>query len=116
MGNYNYNFTGIGKFNMNDNGEFELHTEVGIVNISQVLDNIFESQLRPLVYVKIMKNGTSLLMEEDGGLFLHTDDQKVESYFVCGVNLSKLLFYNTGEKLEINIIKRGKTLKYGKVS
>ena len=112
----NYDFTSIGKLIMNDDGEFELHNAMSIVNISKVLDNIFASQLKPLVYVKIMKNGTSLLMEEDGGLFSHMDDQKVESYFVCGVNLSKLLFYNTGEKLEFIVKKRGNSLKYGNIS
>lgn len=100
---YNCNFTGIGKFDMNDDGEFELHTEMGIVNISKILDNIFTSQLRPQIDIKIYKNG-QLLFDEQGGLFSHLDEQKVESFWVCGVNLSKLMFYNTGENnMEISI-------------
>ena len=100
--NYNCDFTGIGKLDMDDIGDFILHTEKGTVNISNILDNIFASQLRPQVDIKIYKNGI-LLFDEQGGLFNHWDEQKVESYFVCGVNLSKLLFYNTEENLEISI-------------
>jgi len=112
---YNYNFTGMGKLDMDDNGEFELHTENGIVNISKVLDNIFESQLKPQVDIKIFKNGR-LLFDEQGGLFLCIDEQKVESYFVCSLNLSKLLFYNTGERLEITIKYERNSRNYGKKS
>lgn len=96
-----------GKLDMNDDGEFELHNETGIINISKMLDGIYESQLKPLVYIKIEKEG-HLLIEEDGGLLLHTDSQKVESYFVCGINISKELFYNTDEFLSITIKKGNK--------
>jgi len=106
----------LGKLDIDDNGEFIVHIEDNqIVNISKILDNIFESQLRPQVDIKIFKNGR-LLFDEQGGLFLHTDNQKVESYFVCGVNLSKLLFYNTEEFLEITIKNEGKSRYNGKKS
>jgi len=105
---YTMDKTFNGKLDMDDNGEFIIHTETGIVNISKILDDIFNSQLRPLVYVKIYKNG-KLIFEEDGGLFLHTDDQKVQSYFVCSMNLSKLLFYETDNFLEITIKQRRKS-------
>jgi hypothetical protein len=94
--------TYFGKLVYNDEAQFEIHNDTGIINITKILDNIFDSGLRPLVDIKIYKNGI-LLFDEQGGLFLHTDDQKVESYFVCSLNLSKLLFYNTGNNLEICI-------------
>ena len=105
---YIMNRTYNGKLDMNDNGEFIIHIETGTVNISKILDDIFTSQLRPLVYVKIYRNG-KLIFEEDGGLFLNTDDQKVQSYFVCGNNLSKCLFYETDNFLEITINQRRKS-------
>ena len=91
-------------------------TEDGIgVNVSRILNNIFESSLRPQVYIRICK-GTSLIMEEDGGLFLNMDKQKVNSFFVCGVNLSKILFDNTDQFLEIEIKQRdrGRSVKNDK--
>jgi len=112
----NYDFTSIGKLIMNDDGEFELYNEMSVINISKVLDNIFASQLRPQVDIKIFKNGI-LLFDEQGGLFLHTDEQKVESYFVCSLNLSKLLFYNTEENnIEITIKYEGNKRNNGKKS
>lgn len=97
----------------NDNGEFELETETGIVNISQLLDGIYTSRLKPQIYIRIEKSG-SLLMEEDGGIFYHIDEQKVESFWVCGINLSRLLWDNTGEYLDITIQER-KSKVYGKI-
>ena len=111
----NYNLNGIGKLEYNDNAEYELHTELGVVNISKVLDDIFDSGLRPQVDIKISKNGR-LIFDEQGGLFLNMDDQRVESYFVCSLNLSKLLFYNTGENLEITIKYEGKSRYNGNKS
>ena len=97
----------------NDKGEFELETETDVVNISQLLDGVYSSRLKPQVYIRVEKNG-SLLMEEDGGIFLNIDEQKVESYFVCGINLSKLLWDNTGEYLDITIQER-KNKVHGKI-
>ena len=106
----------LGKLDMDDNGEFIVHIEDNqIINITKILDDIFTSSLRPQVDIKIFKNG-KLLFDEQGGLFLHMDDQKIESYFVCGVNLSKLLFYNTEENLEITIRNEGKSRYNGKKS
>lgn len=97
----------------NEKGEFELETETRVVNISQLLDNIFESALRPQVYIRIMR-GNSLIFEESGGLLLNRDEQKVESYFVCGLNLSKTLWNNTNEFLEIIIKQEGRNRYNGK--
>lgn len=100
---------------MNDNGQFELEDETGIINISNLLDGIYDSKLKPLVYIKIIKNG-KLIFEEDGGIFNHRDEQQVDSYFVCGNNLSKCLFYNTDEVLDITIKQRGNIRNYGRIS
>lgn len=110
----NYKYTLNGKLQMTDDqtGEFEIVTENGVFNVSNILDNIFESGLRPQVYVRIME-GTKLLLEEEGGLFLHMDEQKVESYFICGINLSKILFDSTDKVLELVIRQRGNNSKYG---
>lgn len=110
----NYNYTLNGKLQMTDDqtGEFEIVTETGSFNVSKILDGIFESGLRPQVYVKVME-GSSLLLEEEGGLFRHIDSQKIESYFVCGINLSKFLFDSTDRVLEL-VIKRGKVDVNGK--
>ena len=104
-----------GKLQMTDDqsGDFEIVKDSGdAINVSKILDNIFESGLRPQVYIKISK-GTSLIMEEDGGLFLNIDNQKVNSFFVCGINLSKILFDNTEQFLEIQIKERsrGRSMK-----
>lgn len=99
----------------NEKGEFEIETETRVVNISQLLDNIFESALRPQVYIRIMR-GNSLIFEESGGLLLCRDRQGVDSYHICGLNLSKLLWDNTEEYIEI-IIRRGNgNRNYGKTS
>lgn len=90
---------------MNDNGEFELKSDNSIINISKLLDEIYNTNSKPQVYIKIMKFGR-LLFEEDGGLFLRKDNQSVDSYFICGENLSKLLFYETDEELEVIIKER----------
>lgn len=113
-GNYILN----GKLQMTDDqtGEFEIVTEYGkVINVSRILDNIFESTLRPQVYVKIMR-GNSLIFEESGGLLLNRDEQKVESYFVCGLNLSKTLWNNTNEYLEIIIKQEGRNRYNGNKS
>jgi len=99
-----------GKLQMTDDqtGEFEMVSEDGIgVNVSKILNDIFESSLKPQVYVRVSK-GTSLIIEEDGGLFFNTDKQKVNSYFVCGINLSKTLWDNTDQFLEIEIKERSR--------
>ena len=105
---YTMDKTFNGKLDMDDNGEFIIHTETGIINISKILDDIFNSQLRPQVYIKIMKCGR-LLFEEDGQITLSVDEDRIESYFVCSMNLSKLLFYETDNFLEITIKQRRKS-------
>lgn len=99
-----------GKLQMTDDqtGEFELVIEdSSSFNISKILNDIFEASLRPQVYVRVSRCGR-LLFEESGGLFLNIDKQKVESFFICGLNLSKLLWDNTDEFLEIIIKKEDK--------
>lgn len=111
------NYTLNGKLQMvnDESGEFEIVTENGAVNVSKILDNIFDSGLRPQVYVKIMRGG-SLIFEEDGMITFCRDKQGVDSYHICGLNLSKLLWNSTEEYLEI-IIRRGNGNKYnGKTS
>jgi hypothetical protein len=94
-----------GKLIMNDDGEFELDTEREIINISKLLDGIYNTGSKPQIYIKIEKFGR-LLFEEDGLLVKKKDEQNVESYFICGMNLSKLLFYETDEALEVVIKER----------
>ena len=97
-----------GKLQMTDDqtGEFEILTDSGdAINVSRIINNLFESSLRPQVYIKI-SCGTSLLFEEDGLITFCTDNQKVESFWVCGVNLSKILWDNTDKFLELIIKQR----------
>ena len=101
------NKTLFGKLDMNDEGQFILECENEVVNITEMLDNIFDSSLKPQVYVKIMKCGR-MLFNEDGLITISVDEQKVESHYVCFNNLDKLLFYETGEMLEIEIIERSR--------
>lgn len=106
-----------GQLIMNDDGEFELETEYETVNISQLLDKIYSSHTKQLIYVKIIKSGNILLFEEDGGLFFRRDDQDLDSYFICGNNLSKLLFYNTDNNINIIIkVRDRERQKYGEYS
>lgn len=110
------NKTLFGKLDMNDEGQFILECENETVNITEILDNIFDSSLKPQVYIKILKNGR-LLYDEDGLITICEDKQKVESHYVCFNNLDKLLFYETGEMLEIEIIERsrGRSMKNDKI-
>lgn len=96
----------------NDNGEFELENETGIVNISQLLDGIYSSQNK-LIYVEIIKDG-SILFQEDGGLTKKIDKDGINSFHICGMNLDLVLFNNTGEYLDITIQER-KSKVYGKI-
>jgi hypothetical protein len=99
----------------NDNGQFEIHNGNEIVNITEILDNIFQSQLRPLVYVKVMK-GDSLLFEEDGGIFVNIDRFGINCFYICGMNLDALLLNHENEFLEIIIKREGKLRYNGKKS
>ena len=99
----------------NDNAQFEIHNGNEIINITEILDNIFSSQLKPLVYVRVMK-GNSLLFEEDGGIFINTDKFGVNCFCICGMNLDLLLLNHTGERLEITIKYERNSRNYGKKS
>lgn len=90
---------------LNDYGEFILESSDNTINISKILDNIYK-QDNKLVYIEVRRDG-KLIFEEDGGLVLREDDQGVLSYFVCSMNLSKLLFYETENYLDIEIVQRG---------
>lgn len=95
----------FGQLIMNDEAEFELHTEDDIINISRLLDGVYYAKEQ--AYIKVVKNG-KLLFEEDGGIAKKMDDDGILSSFVCGVNLDLLLFNNTDEVLDITIRKRRK--------
>lgn len=94
-----------GVLSLTEDNEFILESSDNTINLSRILDNIHK-QDNKLVYIEIRRDG-KILYEEDGGLFLREDDQGVLSYFVCGNNLSKLLFYETENILDIEIIWRG---------
>ena len=99
----------------NEDGQFEMHDSNKIINITEILDNIFDSQLRPLVYVKVMK-GDSLLFEENGGLFINIDRFGINCFYICGLNLDLLLLNHENEFLEITIRNEGKSRYNGKKS
>ena len=94
-----------GQLIMNDDGEFELEDETGIINISNLLDGIHSAKEQ--IYIRITK-GSSLLFEEDGSIIRKQDSDGILSNFVCGNNLDLLLFNNTDEILQIVIRKRRK--------
>jgi len=107
----------IGKLEYNDDCEFELHMDNGvIINITNILDDIYSptSLKDSQVWVKIMK-GEVILFDEDGALTRRVDKDGIESYFICGNNLDLEMFDHTEEFLEI-VIKRGNMLKNGKIS
>ena len=99
----------------NDEGQFEIHNDNEIINITEILDNIFDSQLKPLVYVKVMK-GSSTLFEEDGGIFVNTDRFGIQCFYICGLNLDSLLLNHENEFLEITIKYEGKLRNNGNKS
>jgi hypothetical protein len=109
------NKTFNGKLIYNDDAQFEIHNGNEIINITEILDNIFDSQLRPLVYVKVMK-GDSLLFEEDGGIFINTDRFGINCFYICGMNLDSLLLNHENENLEITIKYEGKSRNNDKKS
>ena len=94
-----------GQLIYNDNAEFELEDETGIINISNLLDGIHSAKEQ--IYIRITK-GSSLLFEEDGSIIRKQDSDGILSNFVCGNNLDLLLFNNTDEVLQIVIRKRRK--------
>lgn len=94
-----------GQLIYNDNAEFELEDETGIINISNLLDGIYNAKQQ--AYIRITK-GSSLLFEEDGAIIKKQDKDGIISNFVCGNNLDLLLFNNTDEVLQIIIKKRRK--------
>lgn len=103
----------LGLLDMNDDGEFELEDEIGIVNITKLLESIHTS--KKLVYIEIMR-GNSLIFQEDGSVLKKLDKDGIMSFHVCGVNLDFILFYNTGEILEITLKKRGNIRNNGNKS
>jgi hypothetical protein len=95
----------FGLLDMNDDGEFELEDEIiGKVNITKLLESIHTS--KTLVYVEIMR-GNSLIFQEDGSVLKKKDKDGIMSFHICGANLDYILFYNTGEVLEITLKQRG---------
>jgi len=106
----------LGKLDMDDNGEFIVHIEDNhTINITNILMDIFTSQLVPQVYVKLIKNNI-IVFEEDGQLVKNIDRDGVDSFYICGENLDYKLFYNTGENIEIIVKKRGNSKYNGKKS
>lgn len=108
----------IGRLEYNEDAEFELHMDNGeIINISKILDDIYSptSLKDSQVYISVMK-GEVILFNEDGALVKKKDEHGIISYHVCGENLDLCLFKNTEKILEIIVKKKGKCLKYGKVS
>jgi hypothetical protein len=103
----------LGLLDMNDDGEFELEDEIGIVNITKLLESIHTS--KELVYIEIMR-GNSLIFQEDGSVLKKLDKDGIMSFHICGVNLDFILFYNTGEILEITLKKRGNIRNNGNKS
>ena len=101
-----------GTLDMNDDGEFELENETGFINISKLLDGIYNSQNK-LIYVEIIKDG-SILFQEDGGLCKKIDKDGINSFHICGMNLDLVLFNNTNEYLDITIQER-KNKVHGKI-
>jgi len=96
-----------GMLDMDDNGEFIIYIEDNqIINITNILENIFTSQLVPQVYVKLIKNNI-IIFEEDGLITKNIDKDGINSFYICGENLDYKLFYNTGEKIEFIVKKRG---------
>lgn len=104
--------TYFGKLVYNDDAEFEIHDDTGIINITQLLDGIYKSENK-LIFVEVMK-ANSLLFQEDGGVCIKPDEQNVMCHYICGVNLDRIFWDNTDEYVEITIYKRGKTRNYGK--
>lgn len=100
--------TYFGKLVYNDDAEFEIHNDTGIINITKILDSIFESQLRPLVYVKVEKCG-KVLFEEDGRLTINIDKFGINCFYICGLNLDLLLLDYENEVLEITIKRERKS-------
>jgi hypothetical protein len=100
--------TYFGKLIYNDNGEFEIHTDTKIINITKILNDIFDSGLRPLVYIKVMM-GDKLLFEESGGLFINIDKFGINCFYICGLNLDALLLDYENEVLEITIKRERKS-------
>ena len=102
----------FGQLIYNDDAEYEIHNETGIINLSALLEGIYNSKEKQ-VQIKICK-GSSILFDEDGGLRKKVDEHGLLSYHICGVNLELTLFNNTDEVLEFTIIKRGNYNTNGK--
>lgn len=92
--------TYYGRLIYNDQGEYELHSPTGIVNISHILKNIYFAD-NNYIKIKIM-NGCKVLFNEEGNLYLKVIIKpKLASYHVNGNDLETVLFDLVGQDLEI---------------
>ena len=98
----------FGELIYNDDAEFEIYNDTGIINISKLLESIYEKQGQ--AYIKVMR-ANSILFEEDGKVCKKIDKDGINSIHVCGMNLDLVLFENTDEILDIEIRQRGKLKK-----
>lgn len=90
-----------GKLIYNDDGEYV----VDKLNISQLLDNVYLSNNKSVIF-KIME-GCKILFDEAGNLRRKPDQDRINSYHICGLSIERELFYDVGKNLDIEIVAEG---------
>jgi hypothetical protein len=109
-----YVFSGI--FIYNDLAEYEIHFSNGYINISNILNRVYNSN-NNYIEIKIM-NCCKLIYNEKGNLLKRKDNNGILSYHINGCNLDLAMFNNVDEDLEITIYaeaeETGDKYSYGK--
>lgn len=102
MSKYKNTVTYSGKLLYNDEAQYGLQFPSGLVNISEILDKVCNSS-KKYIEVKIM-NCCKLIFAEQGNLLKYKSyDTGVVDYHINGNCLGDVLFFNTGELLDVTI-------------
>ena len=102
MSKYKNTITHSGRLVYNQDANYELTSPTDTINISEILDGICQSNNK-YIEIRIM-NCCKLIFEEHGNLMRYKSyDTGVVDYHINGNCLGDVLFFNTGENLDVEI-------------
>lgn len=102
MSKYKNTMTYSGRLVYNQDANYELTSPTDTINISEILDKVCNSS-KKYIEVKIM-NCCKLIFAEQGNLLKYKSyDTGVVDYHINGNCLGDVLFFNTGELLDVTI-------------
>lgn len=102
MSKYKNTMTYSGRLVYNQDANYELTSPTDTINISEILDRVLTSSNK-YIEIKIM-DCCKLIFEEHGNLMRYKSyDTGVVDYHINGNCLGDVLFFNTGELLDVTI-------------